>query len=52
MAAGRILLAKSFIQPSYTLRRFHPLRRSSRLTVDGARFRAAAIAAVLKPNSN
>ncbi len=30
----------------------HPLRHSSRLTVDGFHFKAAAMAAALKPNSN
>jgi hypothetical protein len=32
--------------------RFHPLRRNSWPIVDGSRFKAAAIAAALKPNSN
>jgi hypothetical protein len=32
--------------------RLHPLRRSLRLTVDGSRCKAAAIAAALQPNSN
>jgi hypothetical protein len=32
--------------------RFHSLRHNSRLIVDGCRFKAAAIAAALKPNSD
>jgi hypothetical protein len=31
---------------------FHPLRRSWWLIVDGSRFKATAITAALKPNSN